>query len=1058
MLPNFALADQQKNHSTHSSDAYHYDALIRPLTAGLPGRTILSVLDCRETPSPKRYPGRAFFLPNTPKRLRVPMKRTYFVCLFLCLTTTFLLAQLQLPLSGPQAAQGVSRPRFKLQRALPVPHFGPLGPSGKFRRLPFSPWEGAAAGSSQQNFGNRVMAKPKSAMNSIFLAAPTYGSGGVDALSVAVADVNGDGKRDLLVANICASNSNCEHGGVSVSLGNGDGTFQVAVTYDSGGSLAFSVAVGDVNGDGRPDMLVANECASSNNCDGGVGVLLGNGDGTFQAAVTYSSGGYDADSVAVGDVNGDGKPDLLVANNCTDNSCLNGASVGVLLGNGDGTFQAAMTYGSGGYQAFSVAVGDVNGDGKPDLLVANLCDGRCDNGTVGVLLGNGNGTFQAAVSYGSGGFDAGSVAVGDVNGDGKPDLLVANECGTDSSCINGGVGVLLGNGDGTFQAAASHGSGGYQAFSVAVGDVNGDGNSDLLVANNCADNSCLNGASVGVLLGNGDGTFQAAVTYGSGGFFARSLVVGDVNGDGKPDVLVVNYCASSSNCGQGSGNVGVLLGNGDGTFRAAMTYGSGGYNAFSVAVADVNGDGKPDLLVANNCTAINCTDSGSIGVLLGNGDGTFQAAVTYGSGGYHASSVAVGDVNGDGKPDLLVANNCTDNSCLNGASVGVLLGNGDGTFQAVMTYDSGGILASSVVAADVNGDGKPDVLVVNYCASSSNCGNDTGPGNVGVLLGNGDGTFQAAMPYGSGGYNAFSVAVADVNEDGKPDVLVANVCTTNLPFGACGGGGVSVLLGNGDGTFQAAVTYGPGGTYTYSVAVGDVNGDGKPDLVVVNYCASDNCASGGVGVLLGNGDGTLQPAASIAIPGNNSGPIALADFNGDGKLDVAAGSYDALLLGNGDGTFQAPLTLGASGQGIAVGDFNRDGRPDLAVGGVSVLLNISSGFIFPTTTTITSSSNPSAFGQSVTFTAPVASQGSGTPTGKVTFRNGSTVLATRKLKSGSAKYTTAKLHPGSNIITAVYSGDSNNAGSTSTALNQLVLAATTTTLTSSQMHQSMDKR
>ena len=206
--------------------------------------------------------------------------------------------------------------------------------------------------------------------------------------------------------------------------------FSEAPEFGSGGIIAHSIALADVNGDGKPDMLVANECASSSNCnDGVVGVLLGNGDGTFQAAVSYDSGGRDALSIAVADVNGDGKPDLLVANLCVSNSNCSNGTVGVLLGNGDGTFQAAVSYGSGGATANFIEVADVNGDGKPDLLVANLCvsSSNCPDGEVGVLLGNGDGTFQAAVSYGSGGYGAYSIAVADVNGDGKLDLLVANQ-------------------------------------------------------------------------------------------------------------------------------------------------------------------------------------------------------------------------------------------------------------------------------------------------------------------------------------------------------------------------------------------------------------------------------------------------------------------------------------------------------------------------------------------------------------------------------------------------------------------------------------------------------
>ena len=382
----------------------------------------------------------------------------------------------------------------------------------------------------------------------------------------------------------------------------------------------------------------------------------------FANAVTFGSGGSEAYSIAVADVNGDGKPDLVVAN-------ANSATVGVLLGNGDGTFQTAVTYGSGGYTATSVAVADVNGDGKPDLLVT-ICG--CANGTVSVLLGNGDGTFQTAVSYGSGGAGATSVAVRDLNGDGKPDLVVGNYC-INSSCVNGVVGVLLGNGDGTFQTAVTYPSDGIYAFSVAAADVNGDGKPDLLVANLLNNNST--DGSVSVLLGNGDGTFQTAVTYDSGGYEALSLAVADVNGDGKFDLVVANVCVNGNDCKNGA--VGVLLGNGDGTFQTAASYGSGGNEGGlvvgSVTVADVNGDGKPDLVVANQGNGNN----GNVGVLLSNGDGTFQTAVTYGSGGYYATSVAVADVNGDGKPDLVVANRCANpgSNCGESSSgtVGVLI-------------------------------------------------------------------------------------------------------------------------------------------------------------------------------------------------------------------------------------------------------------------------------------------------------------------------------------------------------------------------------------------------
>jgi hypothetical protein len=399
------------------------------------------------------------------------------------------------------------------------------------------------------------------------------------------------------------------------------------------------------------------------------------------------------------------------------------------------SFANAVAFGSGGYAALSVAVADVNGDGKPDLLVANLCvTSVCSsNGTVGVLLGNGDGTFRTAVTYGSGGYGPSAVAVADVNGDGKPDLLVANQCA--SSCSGsspgvGTVGVLLGNGDGTFQPVVTYPSAGYFGHALAVADVNGDGKPDLLVTIQCSSIPCSSNSMVGVLLGNGNGTFQTVMTYGAGGYASQSIAVRDVNGDGKPDLLVANQCASYGNCAQGGG-AGVLLGNGNGSFQTAVSYASDGI-ADSVAVADVNGDGKPDLLVANYCVPTNCPGSanGTVAVLLGNGDGTFRTAVTYGSGGYAQPSVAVADVNGDGKPDLLVASQCANSSCPGNGEVGVLLGKGDGTFQPVVTYGSGGYDASSLAVADVNGDGKPDLLVANQWISSSN----SSSGTVGVLI------------------------------------------------------------------------------------------------------------------------------------------------------------------------------------------------------------------------------------------------------------------------------------------------------------------------------------
>jgi len=884
--------------------------------------------------------------------------------------------------------------------------------------------------------------------NPIFFNPATYLSGGVYAFSVAVGDFNGDGKADLVVANEC-SDSKCHAGTVSVLLGNGDGTFQAAHSYSSGGYEAYAVVVGDVNKDGKADLIVANGCQSADQCANGVvGVLLGNGDGTFQSAQAYSSGGVVASSVAIADVNTDGHADLVVANQCQDSTCASGG-VSVLLGNGDGTFQAAHSYATGGLTAVSVAVGNFNGDRKIDLVVANQCQssGNC-NGNVGVLLGNGNGTFQAAHSYASGGYTAVSVATGDFNGDGKTDLVVANQCQSSGNCSNGSVGVLLGKGDGTFQPAQNYASGGNNTAAVAASDLNGDGRTDLVLANQCQiRGNCAEG-SVSVLLGNGDGTFQPAQNYLSDGVFAYSVGAGDWNGDKKTDLVVVNQCQTLDNC---NGTVTVLLGNGDGTFQVPPRYASGGYDADSVATGDLNGDGKLDLVVANLCQSNNCNhgNNGTIRVLLGNGDGTFQAGHEYATGGFGSASVAIGDFNGDGKADVVVANQCSTSDCKSGGSLSVLLGNGKGTLRAAQNYSSGAYTALSVAIADFNKDGNLDLAVANQCQDTS-CQN----GAVSVLLGNGNGTFQPAQSFASAGYYTDSVAVGDFNGDGNPDLALASQCQDST----CQNGAVSVLLGNGDGTFQAAQTYNSAGAQADSVVIADVNGDGKTDLVVSNLCRNaTDCSNGVVHSLIGRGDGTFWGAPPYSSGGSNAYSVVAGDFNGDGNTDVVVANSDGtcVLLGNGDGTFQTAIPYFPGGVFISTGDFNGDHKPDVVVASgslstVTVLLNVAAGYRQATTTTLTSNPNPSAVNQSVLFTATITTQFGGSPSGTVTFKAGTTALGQGTVSNGQATLNYSFTSPGTNSIVATYSGDSNFLPSSSAPLKQKVLRApTTTTLTSS---------
>ena len=442
--------------------------------------------------------------------------------------------------------------------------------------------------------------------------------------------------------------------------------------------------------------------------------------------MNYILGGSPTSAV-IGDFNGDGVPDIGISNDAVN------TSIQVLIGNGNGTFQPAVNYKGAGSPLHWIAGADFNNDGILDFALVSVDVGLPSG--LWIALGNGNGTFQSAVPYPVGTGPQAAVA-GDFNGDGIQDIAVASN-GSNS------VSILLGNGDGTFRPATSYPAGAGASF-IADGDFNGDGKLDLAVGN-------IGGFSVSVLLGNGDGTFQAKtdipLTFG-----AAAVAVGDFNKDGKLDIVV----------GSLIGMV-VLLGNGDGTFRNP-----GGFTAFgnspglflgNIVVADFNRDGNldlaaPDILAGN-----------SVQVLLGNGDGTFRANVHFVADTQQTvQTVAVGDFNGDGILDLAVAdyecNNC--NQINVPGNVAILLGNGDGTFQGPSYYPTINLPQSTAVA-DFNGDGIPDVAVTNFLTNT-----------VSVMLGRGDGSLLP--PSGFGADNGLNfVTTADFNGDGRPDLAILNL-------------------------------------------------------------------------------------------------------------------------------------------------------------------------------------------------------------------------------------------------------------------------------------------
>jgi len=554
----------------------------------------------------------------------------------------------------------------------------------------------------------------------------------------------------------------------------------------------------------------------------------------------------------------------------------------------------SYTFGAGAFTVpqgpTAIVSGDFNGDGRTDVAVA-------DQNGVSILLGKPDGSFVAAVEYPASGV---TLAVGDVNGDGKLDLIV----------VGGKVEILLGNGDGTFQSAISVPN--VSGTAVAVGDFNRDGKLDLAIATGS------NGPAVQILLGNGNGTFGTGVDYPTAGSF--SVIPGDFNGDGNTDLAVGNGFS-----GGGGDTISILLGRGDGTFKPYIPVPASGNGDDSLAAADLNHDGKLDLVVASFYNS-----PGGISVLLGNGDGTFAPAVSYPAPGAGAftNAVAIGDFNGDGHPDIAATN-------YDGNDLSVFIGVGDGTFKSALNYPAS-INPVGLITGDFNGDGRQDIAsVAGYNLSAA----------VTVLIGRGDGTFTTHVnrtipPY------PYDIAVGDFNGDGKLDLVVDSF---NTP------GSVSILLGADNGSFTSRKDIHIGNHPAF-LATGDFNGDGRLDVVA--NAMDPKSGMEVLSTLLGNGDGSLQAPLNQTLTSSPS-KFAVADFNLDGKLDLATCLQNttgvSVFLGKGDGTFATPVFFGAGDTcgdpgPVFSADFNGDHKADIVLStysGISILLGEGNGSFQP---------------------------------------------------------------------------------------------------------------
>lgn len=650
--------------------------------------------------------------------------------------------------------------------------------------------------------------------------------------------------------------------------GGGGAGFKLAREYPVG-RFASVVASGDFNRDNVSDLAIAYQSDTGGRR---IAILFGDGQGAF-ARFTELPLDDAVKDILVGDFNGDGKLDLVVAGATVIPPNVppgvQNYGIGIALGLGDGSFSAMKNY-PAGIQAVAATSADFNGDSKLDLAVADL-----SGANLVIVTGNGDGTFNAPVTYKSGGSTAPqpvAVVAADFNQDNKPDVVVANQ---NDRLLS----VFLNDGQGRFGTPRNISVGDGNA--LLVGDFSGDGQPDLMVG----------GAfSISFLRGDGAGGFATPTNVPLGGLNLNSggpntLHKADFNGDGKLDLAFP--------AGQG---IALFLADGAGGFTT-QSY-AVGRSTVAIAVSDFNRDGKPDLAATKQ-------ESNNFTVLL-NSAADFRAMkmarISFG-----LQSVQAADLNKDAKPDLIV----TDGS---GLYTGI--GNGAGEFSDVKTYNNAHRLTTPIVAsvvADFTGDGNVDLAVLNTDAADFTAGSVTLLPDVGLptLNPNRIRTFKV-------GLRSADLVAADFNRDNRPDLAVANAASDD----------VTILLNDGRGGFVTAATIGVG-LEPRSIVASDFNGDGNMDLIVA--CRN----SAGIFLLLGDGRGNFS-ANGIGI-GANPRAVVTGDFNRDGKTDLAVphnnSMFVSILLGTGQGSFHPPVVIDVGGRpfAVAVADFNGDGNADLAV-------------------------------------------------------------------------------------------------------------------------------
>ena len=800
--------------------------------------------------------------------------------------------------------------------------------------------------------------------------------------AVLVDDFNNDGKPDLASAGSASFNP------ISISLGNGDGTFAPAINSNAGRN-PLSLESADFNGDGKRDLLIGN----SSTISGLATIILGNGSGGFGSpnpVFLLSGTSATAPAVASGDVTSDNKADgIIVAT-----TGLGSSFIFVMAGDGNGNLTSVSTFASGG-NASAINLADLNNDGKLDIVVLNLQPGP--QGTVVTFLGDGTGHFGSGSPFPVGGFPV-SMVISDFNSDGKKDIAVANQASND-------VSILFGDGSGGLGGSTTIPNVGEGPWSLAKADYDGDAKIDLIVL-------CAMPGTATLLINQGSGLFSAVGNF----FFGPpplsteklAAIEGDLNLDSKPDLAVVNQSQNKawvllnscdttpaqtqllSNSFAGLESIGLnpplpgsalvtVIRTGSVTGSSTIDYSTSDetavagqdYTSVSGTLSFAPGETYKPLAVPMLDDNITETlESFKVSLNNANGSsglGTPNTAEVFIIDDEPLPAININDVSitegdsGNASADFLVT---LSNPSASAVTVKYQTANDSATagsdYQSVSgTLTFAPLQVSQTISVPVSGDTLAEVNETFFV-------NLTAPTNATISKGQGLGKIlddEAACPEPSFnpvtnftvGMNPFDLVAGDFNGDSKTDLVVANLESGN----------VSYLTGNGSGGFGPATNIAVGDR-PVSIASGDFNSDQKLDVVVIR---ETNNFIGGISVLLNNGSGGFLPPTSTAIANLRDGTVS--DLNGDGKLDlvllsnsIAGAGSVSVMLGDGSGGFGSPsnYAAGTSSMDVVAANVNADTKPDLVVANqnsndISVLINNGDG-TFGSATNIATGLNP----------------------------------------------------------------------------------------------------